>query len=561
MPASIVQSSTRVGFAGASTLNLSLTGVAAGNSIIVTCAAFNDSGAPTISATDGTAYSVRQGTQGAGNPSATAAILWLHNVSSGNKTITVTTTSGSTGRYGWARAMEVSGLVNAAPNVTMPAASGANGATSSTPSTGSSGATTAANCFVVAVLTVSGGGTNAGIDTPATTGYTNHWVDQDFNTEEAGAADYKSVTSTGAQSAAWGTLTGSYLWAAALAAFEETSTGVSITAGLGALTLTGLVPTVSATGGGSVSVSSGLGQAVITGLAPTVAATGNQFATSGLGQAVITGLAPTVVATDNIRIAAALGQAVITGFAPSQTLTLSSPPAGALVLSGHAPTVQVSAPGAITTGLGALVFTGFAPSVNAADSASITAGVGSLVATGLAPTVSATANVSITAALGQAVITGLAPNLAATDNQFAAPDVGQAVITGHAPTLSQAGSFSATPGVGILELLGLSPSVVNSGDVTTTRRHAGYIWPRRRNYIYKGKRYHNLTPDELMRLIAADEADITREDIKVSYKNKKPHIIAKDAWADLQTALQSLSKLEPIEYDDDEDIEAIIALL
>lgn len=222
MTASVVQSSTKVNFGGASTtLNLSLTGVTAGNSIIVTVAAYNATVAANITASDGTSYSVIEGTQADGSSGATASILWRHNVSSGNYTITVTTNAAGGNRYGWARAMEVSGLANAAPNVTMPASSGANGGTSNSPSTGSSSATSVANCFIVAAVAVSGGGTDAGIDTPATTGYTNHWVDNDFTAEEAGAADYKSVTSTGAQSASWGTLTGSYLWAASLAAFEE----------------------------------------------------------------------------------------------------------------------------------------------------------------------------------------------------------------------------------------------------------------------------------------------------------------------------------------------------
>lgn len=226
MAGTVVQSSTKVAFGGASTtLNLSLTGVTAGNSIIVTVAAYNATSAANITVSDGTSYTVRQGTQAGGGAGATAAIAWIHNVSSGNKTITVTTDAAGGNRYGWARAMEVSGLVNAAPNVTMPAASGANGGTSNAPATGSSASTSVANCFVVAALAVSGGGSDAGIDTPATTGYTNHWVDNDFNVEEAGAADYKSVTSTGAQSASWGTLTGSYLWAASLAAFEETGGG------------------------------------------------------------------------------------------------------------------------------------------------------------------------------------------------------------------------------------------------------------------------------------------------------------------------------------------------
>jgi beta-lactam-binding protein with PASTA domain len=65
-----------------------------------------------------------------------------------------------------------------------------------------------------------------------------------------------------------------------------------------------------------------------------------------------------------------------------------------------------------------------------------------------------------------------------------------------------------------------------------------------RNYIYKGKRYYNMT----------------REDIKVSYKNKKPHKLSTDHWAELQDTMKRLNDLIP-ESDDDDDIEDILALL
>jgi len=114
--------------------------------------------------------------------------------------------------------------------------------------------------------------------------------------------------------------------------------------------------------------------------------------------------------------------------------------------------------------------------------------------------------------------------------------------------------------VGTLTITGYAPNITGAEVSVTPRRGVGF--PRaRRNYVYKGKRYLGLSNEELLRLISQDAIDITREDIKVSYKNQKPHIIAKDAWSDLQAALQSLKTLEEPEYDDDEDIESIIALL
>lgn len=339
------------------------------------------------------------------------------------------------------------------------------------------------------------------------------------------------------------------------------NTGTSIATGLGSLTLTGFAPAVSVSG--DVSIAAGLGQVVLTGFAPSLSSSEGASAniSVGLGALTVTGLAPSISATANVSISSALGELVIAGYAPDQTLTLASPPAAALVLTGFAPTIQVSAPGEITTGLGSLVLTGFAPTVSATDSASITPDAGALTLTGFAPSVAATDNQFVTAGLGQTVLTGFAPSISATDNQFATPDAGALTILGYAPSITQDGSFTVVTDVGTLQITGYAPSV--SG--VPSAKHGGGFRRQTRNYIYKGKRYYNLTNDELARLIAADLVDITREDIKVTYKNKKPHPIAKDAWKSLQETIKSLDGtlqgMIPIQYDDDEDIEAIIALL
>jgi hypothetical protein len=120
--------------------------------------------------------------------------------------------------------MEVPGLVNAAPHVQMPASSGANGANSTAPATGNSSASTV-TCFVAAGMTLAEGTADAGIDTPATTGYTNGSVRQISTSELAYSVDYKTGSAAGVQSAAWGTLTASAEWAAGLWAFEEVAAG------------------------------------------------------------------------------------------------------------------------------------------------------------------------------------------------------------------------------------------------------------------------------------------------------------------------------------------------
>lgn len=99
-----------------------------------------------------------------------------------------------------------------------------------------------------------------------------------------------------------------------------------------------------------------------------------------------------------------------------------------------------------------------------------------------------------------------------------------------------------------------------TGDILVPRadhRRAAAPDKPRRNYTYKGKRYH-LTNDELARLIARDLIDITREDIEVTYKNKKSHKISKDAF---EAVLNTASKLPKQDITDDQDIEDILALL
>jgi hypothetical protein len=109
--------------------------------------------------------------------------------------------------------------------------------------------------------------------------------------------------------------------------------------------------------------------------------------------------------------------------------------------------------------------------------------------------------------------------------------------------------------------------------VIRTAMRGGGGWLRR-NYIYKGKRYWNLTPDELARLIALDAIDITREDIKVVYSAKKPHKIAKTTFEDIKASIARLNLLIPVpdvpkvqnvpkiaDTADDDDIEELLALL
>lgn len=134
-----------------------------------------------------------------------------------------------------------------------------------------------------------------------------------------------------------------------------------------------------------------------------------------------------------------------------------------------------------------------------------------------------------------------------------AADVAQ--VAGSATHLT----LHATSGALVASRATVSGAGVSSAEVIIVpRRRAGGI---RRNYIYKGKKYLNYTNEEIAALIRKDMIDITREDIRVTYKNKKPHLVSKNAWAELQATMKQLDQTFPVEEDDDEDIETILGML
>jgi hypothetical protein len=87
----------------------------------------------------------------------------------------------------------------------------------------------------------------------------------------------------------------------------------------------------------------------------------------------------------------------------------------------------------------------------------------------------------------------------------------------------------------------------------------------RRKYIIKDRLYL-LTNEELAYMIARELIDHTREDIRVTYKNKKPHVIAKKAYESLLETAKRLESIIPvdivkIEYDESDDEDAFLLLL
>lgn len=240
--ASLVQQSSTTFFFGDNTAkSVSLTGVTTGNSIIV-CASLYiyGGGSPSITANDGNAYTTDiQNVFSSGSDRPTAAIMRLHNVTSGSKTITVTIGGGiAAGNCnGSIRAYEVSGLANAAADKTT-----TGGGTSTSPSTGTTATLGGTAGFAIAALATTG----TGASLPS--GWTNL-----ITTD--GRQDYKIFSTSDGLQANWGTFGASAGWSGALAAYLDASatitgsgspTSASVTlAGFGGITSPVLKPFIS----------------------------------------------------------------------------------------------------------------------------------------------------------------------------------------------------------------------------------------------------------------------------------------------------------------------------
>lgn len=242
----------------------------------------------------------------------------------------------------------------------------------------------------------------------------------------------------------------------------------------GALTLTGVAPTVTQSGSGNTTITPVVGSLVLTGIAPSV--TRQNTLTPVAGALVLTGAAPAVTRQDAIQPVA--GALTLTGAAPTVSLgiyripnsvalvltgvassldTRITPSAGALVLTGISPVV--AGVGQVTPQAGALTLTGAAPTIVRQDT--ITPAAGALVLSGVAPAV--TAQVTIRPNAGALA---LGPQtLVVTQQQTLVPAAGSLVLSGSAPTVLA--SINITPGTGTLVLTG-KPAVVGQTGVGST---------------------------------------------------------------------------------------------
>ena len=241
------------------------------------------------------------------------------------------------------------------------------------------------------------------------------------------------------------------------AIYAKVSIARNVTAGLGALTLTGFAPVVTASD--NKNLAAGLGALTLAGLAPVVAVTNNKNFLADVGSLTITGFAPVVSVTDNKNMNAGLGALTLTGFAPAVVLPLNiNASLGDLIIAGFAPNVEL--PVNIQTLTGQITITGFEPSVVATDNKNLLADVGGLTVSGFAPQVELPVNLN--ASIGDLVITGFAPEVNTTSGITA--DTGQLILSGFTPTINI--TAGVTPPIGELLIDGFAPEVITPRNVS-----------------------------------------------------------------------------------------------
>ena len=213
MAIAVVQSVTFQGDA-VSTKDVVLPNVVAGNFLAIAVSVFLNPGPiPNTAPTDDKSNTWNTTTPPtAQNSNYNAFIFYAMNVAAGTTTITM---DFGTGFYVSGAASEFSGL---ATTSTLDVQAD-NSAASTTPTSGTTGATAQADELILVSCAVSENNTNVSLDVPATTGYTSLFVEQNSSAHIGHASDYKIVGATGTQSAAWGTLAGSFTWAGKIATF------------------------------------------------------------------------------------------------------------------------------------------------------------------------------------------------------------------------------------------------------------------------------------------------------------------------------------------------------
>jgi len=194
--------------------------ITAGSGIVVQISWWKAAGGAAISGTADTRGNTYGTAVSAGASNARTAILHTYASTAGANAVTVTFAS----TVDWeGTAVEWAGMKSSAALDETTSSSG----TSTSPVSGTTAATGTNDQVVFVVLNVDSSSTNVGIDLPS--GYTNIGINQNSFATIGFSSDYKVVSTTGAQSASWGTLSASEAWIGAIATYELDSGTVNVT--------------------------------------------------------------------------------------------------------------------------------------------------------------------------------------------------------------------------------------------------------------------------------------------------------------------------------------------
>lgn len=259
----------------------------------------------------------------------------------------------------------------------------------------------AANTYSAdATMTFRKNGANGNQTVTLTAGATG-WFEDATNSDSFAATDDCNIGITGGTSGSIDIQT--------FALTEAPSASVTSTPGTGALSLSGLSPSVA----GVYTSLPGVGALALTGGAPEI--TADALTLPGLGSLTLTGLAPDVAG-----------------------VYTALPSAGSLTLTGLAPDLSWGA--TPLPGNGSLTITGLAPSVVVGFTASPVTGV--LALTGFAPAITMNANPE--PGVGSLTLAGLQPAVALQT----APGFGTLTLTGYAPSVVMSGELRLIPSIG-----------------------------------------------------------------------------------------------------------------
>lgn len=351
MAAAFVQKQTGRGAAVDSFALTFPSNVTAGNLLVGCYSPYNGSGISNATPTGGGTWST---TTAPGADAAWDAYI-CHAANATGGATTVTADYGS-GFYVVGSISEYSGMETTSVVDVQTQATGS----STTPSTGNTGSTTQADTLAVACFASGTGTSDVSIDTPAATGYTNLHVEQDSNSYMGHSSDYKVVSGTGAQSAAWGTITSGQSWGAKIVVFKATGGAAGAISGTTALTFT---PTGTVTGAGALAGTSaltfGAGSSTLRGTGALAGTSSSVFAGSSTltGVGALAGASASVFGAGSSTLlgAGALAGTASNAFTTAGTLLGTGSLVGACALT-LTPTATADQPSGSIAGTAALAF-------------------------------------------------------------------------------------------------------------------------------------------------------------------------------------------------------------